>query len=133
MTNHRCSFKRWKEGRTNFTTSFPLFEEDTVEIFLLENFPCNNSEELGARERHWIETIEGGCVNKFIPTRTRRQYYEQNREQFLERQRHYREQNQEQIVEQQREKLQCECGAEVRRDALTRHKRTQKHINALNK
>jgi hypothetical protein len=38
--------------------------------------------ELNARERWWIENNE--CVNKYIPTRTDKEYYEAHKEKIKE-------------------------------------------------
>ena len=91
-----------------------LFTEgDTVTITLVENVEnCKDKYELQARERWYIENSE--CVNKNIPTRTEKEwreenketiaanakeYYQANREQFLEKRKDYREENKEQITE----------------------------------
>ena len=99
IAEHRGKYKRWKDGKINFVTSFSLFEEENgnVEIVLIEKFACESKEELHSRERYWIETMD--CVNKYIPSRTKKEYREQNREQILEYQKQYREQNREQILE----------------------------------
>lgn len=44
-----------------------MFEEDGIEncsIILIENYPCNNVEELNMRERYWIEQRD--CINKRV-------------------------------------------------------------------
>ena len=41
--------------------------EDNLEIFLIESYPCNSKDELIARERYYIETME--CVNKTMKQR----------------------------------------------------------------
>ena len=60
-------------------------------------------------------------------------YYENNREKFVERQREYRENNREKIAEKAKEKVKCECGSEVTKYHLVRHKRTQKHQDWVNR
>ena len=65
-------------------------------VFLVEGFPCENRYKLEARERYHIENTK--CVNKILPTRTSKEYYDQNKEnREKERQRHkaYYEQNKE--------------------------------------
>ena len=45
-----------------------MFEEfglDNCKIELIENFPCNNREELHAREGYHIQQTE--CINKATP------------------------------------------------------------------
>jgi hypothetical protein len=51
------------------------------QIVLIENYSCNNKEELERKEREHIES--NICVNKCIPTRTAKEYYDTNRESLL--------------------------------------------------
>jgi hypothetical protein len=61
------------------------------QIVLIENYPCNNKEELERKEREHIEA--NICVNKYIPTRTREEYIETNRELILLRGKEWYEKN----------------------------------------
>lgn len=78
---HKADYKRWKNGKSGFMTSFKLFEIGKVDIVLVESFPCKNKEELHAKERYWIENLD--CVNKNIPTRKSIEYYYDHREILL--------------------------------------------------
>ena len=121
-------------------------------IFLIQDYPCHRKEQLTARERYYIETME--CVNKRIPGRTDaeyyqdnreklQKYYQDNREKFFEINKKYREKNREKIQklreqnreknkEKQNEKVTCECGCIVARSNLSRHKKNKKHNKLLN-
>ena len=44
----------------------------------VEKYPCNSKKELETRERYYIENFT--CVNKNVPTRTSKEYYEDNKE-----------------------------------------------------
>jgi hypothetical protein len=131
MADHRANYKSWKDGKYHYVSSFSLFEEGNgnIEIVLIEKFACESKEELHSRERHWIETMD--CVNKHIPTRTRKEYYDQNKEQISEYNKQYREQNKEQLSEKKKQKIQCECGIEISRQNLLKHKKTKKHTEAM--
>jgi hypothetical protein len=48
------------------------------QIVLIENYSCNSREELEKKEREHIEN--NICVNRYIPTRTTKEYYEENKE-----------------------------------------------------
>jgi hypothetical protein len=50
------------------------------QIVLIENYSCNNKEELERKEREYIES--NTCVNKFIPTRTPKEYREDHKEKY---------------------------------------------------
>lgn len=67
-------------------------------IQLIENYPCNNIIELETRERHYMENFNE-CVNRNVPTRTRKEYYEENKEILLEKNKEYYEKNKEKILE----------------------------------
>jgi hypothetical protein len=58
----------------------------------IELFPCNDKQEAIARERYWYETL-GATLNSNVPSRSKKEYYEQNREHKLEYQKQYLEQN----------------------------------------
>jgi len=90
-----------KAGRNNTCSSKQLFQEGNVEIILVELFPCNTKEELLMRERFYIENNE--CVNKRIPGRTQKEYYQKNKEKLSEQMKEYYENNKEQICEQKKE------------------------------
>jgi Fe2+ transport system protein B len=58
-----------------------------------------------------------------------KQYYMENKEQKCEYQRQYHEKNKERISDSKKQKIKCECGCEVRKDDLNRHRQTPKHKN----
>ena len=98
---------------------------------LLEDYSCNNRYELTTRERFYIDNNE--CINKYIPTRTIKEWREDNKEKLKVRDKIYRENNKEKIKEyyQQKkeklnEKIPCPiCGSIVRKDGIKRHQQRQ--------
>ena len=86
-----------------------------------------------------------------------REKYQENREQELERQKEYRKQifqklkdyysknkevlqqykmehydkNKDKILTQAAQKIECECGCMIRKDGLTEHKKSKKHLEAI--
>jgi hypothetical protein len=95
---HKASYKMYLDGKASYLTSFELLKLGDVDIVLLENCPCENKEELHKKERFYIDTVNN-CVNKFIPTRTGKEYYEDNREKIKEKFKEYREQNKDKLKE----------------------------------
>ena len=97
MDTHRCSYKRFKQEKTKQKlTSFILFEKYGItncEIILIESVNVNTNDELKAREKYYIQLFK--CVNKNIPNRTHKEYYETNKNKIKE----YREDNKEKIKE----------------------------------
>ena len=123
LRKHKEDYKKWLKTGKNFLTSLPIIGRGNYQIVLLENFPCQDNNELGAREGYWIR--EKDCVNKNIPGRTLqdcreqnkertkkwceknkehmieyyKKYYEQNKERITEHMKQYREQNKERITD----------------------------------
>jgi hypothetical protein len=97
LTKHISGYKSWENGKGNKVLSFTLIETGQYEITLIELFPCGSKDELTARERSHIETTV--CVNKYIPTRTKKEYYDVNRENILKFKREQYDTNKEKMKE----------------------------------
>jgi len=63
-------------------SSRDIIANGDYDIILIENYPCNSKKELETRERYFIENNQ--CVNKVIPGRTPKEYYQDNREKKLQ-------------------------------------------------
>jgi len=116
MSLHRQAFKRWKEKKGPFVTSFHLLEHEDAYIELIENFPCETKYELHKREGQ-IMRITDNCVNKQIAGRTYKEYcednpekikeknafqYQKNKEELKEKKVKYYEENRDRILEQKK-------------------------------
>jgi len=116
----------------NYTASSRiLFEKsNNVMIELIEEYPCENKDQLTKREGELIRQLD--CVNKRIEGRTKQEYgkkrYEENHDKFFQ----YRQDNRNKIREKQNQKIVCECGCETSRSNLAKHKRSNKHIEFIN-
>lgn len=129
---------------------------DKVKIILVENYPCKSIEELKARERYWIDELKP-CLNTNLPLRTDKDFREENKEYYAQYNKEYREKNKDKLAQQAKEyrknniqnikqyqkqyreahqdelkakgkqTIKCECGCEIRKGDLTRHKRSEKH------
>lgn len=78
LSKHKSSAKCRGEH-----TSKSIIEYGDAMITLIETYPCTNKTELESRERYFIDNNE--CVNKYVPTRTRKQYYDENRSTILQK------------------------------------------------
>jgi len=67
---------------------------------LIENYPCANKQQLEHKEREYIKANK--CVNKVNPCRTRKEYYQENKEVILNKVKEYRENNKEVIAEKEK-------------------------------
>jgi hypothetical protein len=126
---------------------------DNFDLIVIEEFNCENKNQLKRRERYWIEERKP-TLNKQIPTRTKQEYHEQNKERIIEHQKQHYEENKEQILEYQKQhyeenkeqiseykkqhyeqnkeqinqKINCECGGKYTFQNKSKHIKTQKHI-----
>ena len=122
--------KRFSEHKSkNDCSSKKLFEFGKAQIILVEKFPCNDKTELTKRERFYIENNE--CLNKQIPNRTKKEYYQDNKEHLLTTSKEWYEANKEKINEQKKEAHDCECGGKYTRRHRAVHFKTEKHKNYI--
>ena len=141
LSQHKKDYNK----NVGFCSSKILFElSDNVMIELIEEYKCDNKNQLERKEGEHIRNNK--CVNKYIAGRTQQDYILENRNKILEYQQNYyngnkvellkksklyREQNKDKINEKALEKVKCECGCEVIKRHLLRHKRSQKHFNLM--
>ena len=98
LAGHRRKYKGYLENKYNFVSSFDILKNDNYEIVLLEECKdITTKDQLHKRERFYIE--HNICVNKFIPTRTDKEYYENNKERYKQ----YRQDNKDLISEYKKE------------------------------
>ena len=110
---------------------------DNWYIELYENYPCNSKQELEKREGQVIREI--GTINRCILGRTVKEYHQDNREKITEYVKKYRQDNRGKITEYYKKyretlkekKITCECGCEIRKDIIKRHKKTKKHQSLM--
>ena len=129
LVKHKSDYKQYLKNNANYVTSFKILECEDYKIELLENYPCANIDQLETRERYYIENNE--CVNKVIPTRTQAEWREANKEYLKDYNKEYREVNKEHIKVHNSEKITCQCGCEITRNVLSRHKKSKKHLDLV--
>jgi hypothetical protein len=144
---HHSEYKRWNNGKAKYVTSFKVFDDDEFgcQIILLEAFPCNSKMELEKRERYYIESIY--CINKNRPTRTDKEYYNDNKDSIRENQKEYYEEYKNKICENQKEYYEdnkikilekmkirhnCICGSAYNHGDKSKHMKTLKHQKYIN-
>lgn len=93
-----------------------------VSIELIKKFPCADKDELHKEERRYIELLHAS-LNKIIPTRTKREYYEDN----IEHIKQYCKKNNDIINKKQKEKIKCVCGRHFSRTHRLRHLKSKIH------
>ena len=121
LAQHKSDYKRYLKGNHNFITSFEIIKNGNYEIVLIESYPCNSKDELHSREKFYIENNK--CVNKFIPNRTGKKWYEENKE----HKQAYDKQKQEKL----KQPFICICGSVIRIGDKSHHFKTKKHQRYL--
>jgi hypothetical protein len=146
FTDHKKLFNQYKEGITNYTSSFKILEYEDAKIELIEEVNCENKEQLRRSEGELIRQYKDICVNLLIAGRTRkewqednrdyvnkscREYYENNKSKVLGQKKEYYEEHKEQIAERRTQPYQCICGSIIKYGDKSKHFRTQKHQSYL--
>jgi hypothetical protein len=126
MQGHKADYKRCK-----MCSSSNIIKYDDAKIILIEEYPCENKEQLIKQEAYYIKNNE--CVNKKIPTRTHKEYCEDNKNYLLKKKKEYYNINKELIAEKYKEIAKCECGQTLRKDNIRRHMKSKIHIETMNK
>jgi len=126
----------------------------------IEKHPCDSKRELETRERYFIELYESK-LNCIIPTRTKKELYQDKKDEILQKNKEYRDKHTDKIKKQckeyrlnnkkeikekkkvyyqekkddiskkGKEKITCNCGTIVRKCAMTRHYNSDKHLKYL--
>ncbi len=124
-----------KENRKNYNYKVYQFIRanggwDNWDVIEVDKCPCLDYEEASKIERYYIETLNA-TLNKVIPSRTKKEYYNDNIDFYKQKFKEYREANKELLYKNASEKIECECGSFIRRGDLLRHKKSQKHIKLM--
>ena len=141
LTKHIYDYNYWKNGKYNKVSSFKLFDKYGIEnlnIYLIEEFPCETKDQLRKKEGYYIKNIP--CVNKYLPGRTVKEsqkQYRDNHKDYFER---YRDNNKDHIKEYRdnhkeyfQTKFNCICGGCYTRNHKSTHYKSLKHINYMTK
>jgi hypothetical protein len=125
---------------------------DNWTMVLLEKYNCDNKIELHTRERYWIEELKAD-LNCIIPTRTQKEYVEDNKEKISIRKKIYTAKNTEKKAkydkiyraenfehrkeydtkiynEKKNKKIKCGCGSSYLgycKSKIKKHEATPKH------
>jgi len=149
---HRQHYKRHINTGCDYITAFEILQNDDFKIELVEELDFNDKKELTSRERYHIQNNE--CVNKYIPSRTHKEYYLDNKEHCNQKSREDYQKNKEKYselnkkwaienidkVRQHRKKYKsnlgvfiCECGLSCKNSNwdIERHKNTKKHLSLI--
>ncbi len=103
LGGHKTAYKQFLAGKIpQQTTSNSILSNNNFEMILIEDFACENKNQLERRERYYIETVQ--CVNKIKPAQTKeelqkqKQTYHQEHKEYIQKQKQaYWQENKEDI------------------------------------
>jgi hypothetical protein len=109
LSQHTSSYRKYTEKSIGCClASYHIIKNEDYKIILIEDFSCENRDQLRAREQYWIDNTV--CVNKNRALLTvekisecKKQYYEDNKSYINERHRQYYEDNKEQLIQRQKQ------------------------------
>jgi len=102
FAGHTKDYRLYKNGgKAKYMSSFKMLEYEDADVELIELYPCTCKAELHTREKYWIKNSPN-CCNHNIPTRTQKEYREDNKEIIAQKQKQYNESNKEDILKQKR-------------------------------
>ena len=100
LQSHKVDYEQYLKGNKKYcSTSSELLKLDNYKIELIENIKCENKKELHDKEKEYILKFKDICLNKFIPTRTDEEYYQDNKEEIIKKVKEYRLNNLDKIRE----------------------------------
>ena len=101
MSQHKNGCKRWKEGKTAYLTSYQIIHRGNYSYSLIETVECEDKKQLEAVERKYIDNNE--CINKNIPGRTMKEWYDENQDTIIEQRKTNYSKNKVQVKEHMKE------------------------------
>ena len=127
FSSHKSHYKRYLAGKSGYCSSFKILEFGDAVIVKLEDYPCNNRQELELREKATIKCNRSRCVNLNEPALTTE---ERKSKTQATKQAWYQAHVQE-IKAKKQIYVICECGERVNKNHKSRHMRSKKHITAM--
>ena len=94
MSKHRCDVKGYKQNRKLYAKMNEL-GIDSFYIELIEEYPCDNVEQLRKREGHFIRLM--GTLNSLVAGQTDKEYKENSKERLSEAKKIYYQRHKEQL------------------------------------
>ena len=82
FSQHRARYNHFLEGKGKKYTAFEILKYPTCSIELLEEIKYNNKEELLMKEKQYIKDNINNVINKNIPNRSLKEYYQDNKQKY---------------------------------------------------
>jgi len=129
IINRKYRHKTHCNNEKSSKYNYPLYQYirenggwDNWIMIKIHDYKCSSKSELGIEERRVLDLLKAN-LNKQIPTRTNKEYREDNREKLAEKSKEYREANREKIAEKSKEYR------EANREKITEKKKEYREAN----
>ena len=143
---HKCNCNNPNDKSYNYYVYKFIREHggwENWDMFIIKNLACNSRRELLIEEDRVMRDLNAS-LNTYYPVldieknKERLQLYdkeyrEKNKEHLQLYKKEYHEKNKEKINAYRAEKIVCECGCVIRRSDISRHRKTKKHNDLMNK
>ncbi len=85
LQKHKSSYNCYLNPnvKQGYMRSFDILKNNDYKIILIEDYPCENKEQLLSREQYYIDTLN--CINHNNPIHNKKDYYKQYSEKNRDR------------------------------------------------
>ena len=140
LLGHKRDYKKLLRGIGSNISSFDIIKNNDYNIELIENCDIKTTQELLKREGFYIQNNK--CLNRLTPGRTKKEYYNLNKDKIDNYQKIYKDTNKEvlkikkhlfyienkdRINIKKKEKFVCPCGGKFNYSDKAKHLKTLKH------
>lgn len=133
LAKHKNHYKRYTNNNGHWISAYHISKYLDVKIELVEETDDKT------RERFHIENTEN-CINEKIPTRTQKEYHQENKQKRNEYSKQYAKNHKEQIAGYKKKHYEekagidvlCECGRTYKKKHEKRHKSSKIHLDLIN-
>ncbi len=80
LAQHNADYRMWLRNAHAYYASYKLLKYDDCQIVLIENYPCNNKDELRMREQYWIDHQIVAIKFRHFVRRNKRKNIRKNKE-----------------------------------------------------
>ena len=129
LSAHYSAYNMYLKQKFNYVTVFDLLKEGDCSIVLLENTICPDSKTRYLKEGCYIRA-NPNCVNKLIPGRDYKGYYQDHKELMINKAKAYNLEHKTRIKERGCQKLVCICGISYTLYNKSSHIKSARHLSA---
>ena len=148
MAGHMKDYKCYMNGKSNYVSSYDIIKLGDAYISLIQEYNLNNRQQLFIKEYEIMKLNINIIVNKQFTGRTDSEYRQDNKEIIAKRDKKYNQDNKamlaikdkqkylnnkQSILEKAKQTFLCDCGTILTIITKSRHIKTTKHLQLINK